>query len=60
MAFSSSSPRSAANVSDIDAAERAVLAVADQRLDGVAHRGIGGTAERTEQRLGLSLGLGHS
>ena len=51
-------PAPGGEIEDVDAAERAVLAVPDQRFDCVAHRGVRGTAEGTEQRLNLGLGLG--
>ena len=58
MAFSSSSLRSAANFSTLMRRQRAVLAVADQRLDGVDDVGIGRIAERAEQGLSGSF-MGH-
>ncbi len=58
MAFSSSSFRSSANFSTLMRTERAVLAVADQRLDGGDDCGIGGIAERAEQGVGLGVGHG--
>ena len=59
MTFSSSRPRLAANASTLMRHERAVRALADQRLDRREHRRIGRVAERAEQRLSLGLRIVH-
>jgi hypothetical protein len=43
----------------VDARQRAVLAVANKRLDGADNGGIGRIAERAEQRAGLVLDVVH-
>ena len=43
-------------VQHVDAAQRPILAVADQRFDRGGDLGIGGIAERAEQGLGLAAG----